>query len=91
MLEVPAILLTRTLTSMLGRSFVGVPASGLLWGSVHARGAVALRFLRGSWLDPNNEIPRSSLAPNQLVVLAPGLHWRRYRAVVDQRCGGSRL
>ncbi len=68
MLEVPAILLTRTLTSMLGRSFVGVPASGLLWGSVHARGAVALRFLRGSWLDPNNEIPRSSLAPNQLVV-----------------------
>ena len=31
---------------------------------------VSVKPLQGSWLDPNNKIPRSSLAPNQLVVLA---------------------
>ena len=32
-------------------------------------------------LDRDNEIPRGSLASNQHVVLATGLHWRRYRVV----------
>jgi hypothetical protein len=36
-------------------------------------------------LDRNNQIPRHSLAPNQHVVLAAGVHWRRHRLVGDQR------